>query len=76
MIVVRYTPRPMSTSTPSTLQGLARRGGIQLAKLEMQGVLRAMVEPVQTIEVGSPTRLRNNTLQGIAQLPAHLIPVQ
>jgi hypothetical protein len=43
---------------------------------EMQALLRAMVEPVQTIEVGSPTRLRNNTPQGIAQLPAHLIPAQ
>jgi hypothetical protein len=43
---------------------------------EMQALLRAMVEPVQTIEVGSPTRLRNDTLQGIAQLPARLIPAQ
>jgi hypothetical protein len=35
-----------------------------------RALLRAMVEPVQTIEVGTPTRLRNNTLEGIAQLPA------
>jgi hypothetical protein len=35
-----------------------------------------MVEPVQTIEVGTPMRLRNNALQGIAQLPARLIPAQ
>jgi cytochrome P450 len=48
--------------------------GIHLAKLEMQALLRAMVDRVQAIELGSPGRVRNNTLQGIAQLPARFIP--
>jgi cytochrome P450 len=48
--------------------------GIHLAKLEMQALLRAMVGRVQAIEVGTPQRLRNNTLQGIAHLPARFIP--
>lgn len=49
--------------------------GIHLAKLEMRTLLRAMVPRVQSIEVlGEPTRLRNNTLQGITSLPAVLTP--
>ena len=44
--------------------------GIHLAKLEIQALLRAMVDRVQAIEVGTPERLRNNTLQDIARLPA------
>lgn len=44
--------------------------GIHLAKLEMQALLRAMVARVETIEtVPAPPRIRNNTLQGIAELP-------
>jgi cytochrome P450 len=49
--------------------------GIHLAKIEMQALLRAMVERVQTIEVGTPQRLHNNTLQGVAHVPARFIPV-
>ena len=37
--------------------------GIHLAKLEMQALLRAMIDRVKAIEVGSPERLRNNTLR-------------
>jgi cytochrome P450 len=48
--------------------------GIHLARLEMQALLRAMVDRVQAIEVGNPRRLRNNTLQGIAHPPARFIP--
>jgi cytochrome P450 len=47
--------------------------GIHLAKLEMAALLRALVARVETIEVGEPTRIRNNTLQGIASLPARLL---
>ena len=48
--------------------------GIHLAKLEMAALLRALVEQVETIELaGPPTRIRNNTLQGIGTLPARLI---
>jgi len=47
--------------------------GIHLAKLEMAALLRALVARVETIEIaGPPTRLRNNTLQGIAALPVRL----
>jgi cytochrome P450 len=47
--------------------------GIHLAKLEMAALLRALVARVETIEIaGPPTRLRNNTLQGIASLPVRL----
>jgi cytochrome P450 len=47
--------------------------GIHLAKLEMQALLRALVSHVETIEcAASPKRIRNNTLQGIAALPARL----
>jgi cytochrome P450 len=47
--------------------------GIHLAKLEMAALLRALVAQVETIEIlRSPTRIRNNTLQGIARLPVRL----
>jgi cytochrome P450 len=47
--------------------------GIHLAKLEMAALLRALVAQVGTIElVGRPTRIRNNTLQGIGSLPVRL----
>ena len=48
--------------------------GIHLAKLEMQALLTAMAGRVKAVEVGAPERLRNNTLQGIAQLPARFVP--
>lgn len=47
--------------------------GIHLAKLEMAALLRALVDQVETIEIaGPPTRIRNNTLQGIGSLPVRL----
>ena len=47
--------------------------GIHLAKLELAALLRALVAQVETIEiVGPPTRIRNNTLQGIGALPVRL----
>ena len=48
--------------------------GIHLAKLEMAALLRALVAQVERIEIaGPPTRIRNNTLQGIASLPVRLV---
>ena len=44
--------------------------GIHLAKLEMRKLLEAMVPRVGAITAGAATPLRNNTLQGIARLPA------
>jgi cytochrome P450 len=47
--------------------------GIHLAKLELAALLRALLAQVKTIEiVGAPTRIANNTLQGIASLPVRL----
>jgi cytochrome P450 len=47
--------------------------GIHLAKLEMAALLRALVAQVETIEIlGPPTRIRNNTLQGIGALSVRL----
>jgi cytochrome P450 len=47
--------------------------GIHLAKLEMAALLRALVAQVETIEIARPpTRIRNNTLQGIGSLPVRL----
>ena len=39
----------------------------------MAALLRALVAQVETIELlGRPTRIRNNTLQGIGRLPVRL----
>ncbi len=47
--------------------------GIHLAKQEMAALLRALIARVETIELaGPPTRIRNNTLQGIGSLPVRL----
>ncbi len=47
--------------------------GIHLARSEMQLLLEAMTTRVARVVTGDPTRLRNNTLQGIARLPARFI---
>jgi cytochrome P450 len=47
--------------------------GLHLAKLEMHALLKAMVPRVAEIEVGSPERVLNNTLQGISRLPARFV---
>jgi len=47
--------------------------GARLAKQEMRAVLGALLAHVETIETAErPRRIRNNTLQGIASLPARL----
>ena len=50
--------------------GLHTCVGMQLAKLEMQTLLRAMVPRVTTITVSDPERLRNNCLQGLESFRA------
>ena len=44
--------------------------GMQLAKLEMQTLLRAMVDRVDRITVDEPVLLRNNCLQGLESFRA------
>ncbi|WP_299572282.1 cytochrome P450 [uncultured Williamsia sp.] len=44
--------------------------GMQLAKLEMQTLLHAMVERVERITVSDPVPLRNNCLQGLESFRA------
>jgi cytochrome P450 len=44
--------------------------GANLAKLEMQALLRAMVPRVHRVAASNPMRLRNNTLQGLRALTA------
>jgi len=44
--------------------------GANLAKLEVQALLRAMVPHVRRMATSNPTRLRNNTLQGFSGLTA------
>jgi hypothetical protein len=39
----------------------------------MHALLKAMVPRVAEIEVGSPERVLNNTLQGISRLPARFV---
>jgi len=43
------------------------------AKLELRTLLEAMAPEVDRIITGSPTPLRNNTLQGYAPLPARFV---
>lgn len=44
--------------------------GMHLAKLELRLLLEALLPRVDRIVTGTPTPLRNNTLQGAARLPA------
>lgn len=52
--------------------GLHMCVGMHLARLEMEAILRALVERVARIEVGEPTVALNNTIYGFASLPARL----
>ena len=47
--------------------------GMLLAKLELRVLLEAMAPQVERIITGTPTPLRNNTLQGHAALPARFV---
>ena len=44
--------------------------GMHLALMEMSAILKAMLERVRTIEVGTPTIAMNNTICAYAHLPA------
>ncbi|HKN28848.1 MAG TPA: cytochrome P450 [Roseiarcus sp.] len=44
--------------------------GMHLARLEMEILLKALVDHVETIEVGAPAPAWNNVLQGFKTLPA------
>ena len=68
----RFDPRRSGAAHLGWGNGPHTCVGIHLAKLEMRALLRAMVPEVEAIEVGEPTRLTNNTLQGITALPATL----
>lgn len=46
--------------------------GMQLAKLEMQTLLHALIARVETIEVSDPVPLANNCLQGFESFRARL----
>lgn len=48
--------------------------GMLLAKLELKTLLDALVRKVDRVIAGTPTPLRNNTLQGISAMPARLLP--
>tara|TARA_R110000772_G_scaffold268582_1_gene396590 strand:+ start:1484 stop:3691 length:2208 start_codon:yes stop_codon:yes gene_type:complete len=43
--------------------------GMHLAKLEMASLLKAMIEQVETIQVGEPIIAMNNTIHSYSQLP-------
>ncbi|MEL7029484.1 MAG: cytochrome P450 [Pseudomonadota bacterium] len=49
--------------------GVHTCAGMHLARLEMEALLRALVRHVKAIEVGDPTPMANNVLQGFAALP-------
>ncbi|MEM6605676.1 MAG: cytochrome P450 [Pseudomonadota bacterium] len=52
--------------------GMHTCAGMQLARLEMESLLKALIHQVERIQVGSPTPLMNNILQGFTELPASL----
>jgi cytochrome P450 len=48
--------------------------GMHLARLEMEVLLRSLVTHVARLEVGAPTLIRNNVLQGFKTLPTRFHP--
>jgi cytochrome P450 len=52
--------------------GVHMCAGMHLARLEMEALLRAILQRVQAIEVGTPVRLINNAAHGYAKLPMKL----
>jgi cytochrome P450 len=52
--------------------GVHMCAGMHLARLEMEALLRAILQRVQAIEVGTPVRLINNAAHGSAKLPMKL----
>jgi len=64
--------RPRAASHLAFGFGEHRCLGANLARLEMQSILKAMVARVDSIEVGEPVFLLNNILRGPASLPMSL----
>jgi len=52
--------------------GIHMCAGMHLARLEMEALLRALLQRVKTMEVGSPTRMINNAAHGFGHLPMTL----
>jgi hypothetical protein len=50
--------------------------GMHLARMEMESLLKAMVERVETIETGEPTIALNNSIAAYATLPVVFTPAQ
>jgi cytochrome P450 len=50
--------------------------GMHLAKMEMEALLRELVNQVDHIEIGQPERLLNSILQGYARIPMKLTPAR
>lgn len=48
--------------------------GMHLARLEMEALLKALVERVEAIAVGEPTVALNNTIRAFASLPVEVRP--
>ncbi|SEH58158.1 Cytochrome P450 [Mycolicibacterium rutilum] len=54
--------------------GLHACAGQVLARIELQAVLESMIERVETLTVGDPTRKLNNVLRGFSHIPATFTP--
>ncbi len=54
--------------------GLHACAGQVLARIELQAVLESMIERVETLTVGEPTRKLNNVLRGFSHIPATFTP--
>lgn len=54
--------------------GVHACAGAALARIEMEALLRAIIEQVGTLDAGAPTGANNNTLYGFARLPLSLEP--
>ncbi len=50
--------------------------GAGLAQIELEALLRALLERVAVLEAGPPRVLRNNALYGFERLPLRLVPAQ
>jgi cytochrome P450 len=55
-------------------QGVHMCTGMHLARLEMEAILRALINRVRRMDMGSPVRIINNAAQGYATLPLAMHP--
>ena len=56
--------------------GIHACSGMHLARMEMTALMNAMLDRVESFEVGEPTLSWNNTLRGYATLPMTVHPVK